>query len=183
MLIVMAGLPGTGKSTLARELARALSGAAAEKQREAGDAIILDKDEVRAALFPPATLEYSRDQDDLCIDVILQVAAFLFRRDPARTIILDGRTFSRRQHVTAVLDAARAMGQSPRFLLCTCREPTALRRLARDRAEGRHPAANRDAALYHQVKARFEPLLCPHLVVDTDQPLDGCVAHCLAYLM
>src|SRR5947209_2269421 len=46
MLIAMAGLPGTGKSTLARQMARALSG------------VVLDKDVIRAALFPPALVEY-----------------------------------------------------------------------------------------------------------------------------
>jgi adenylylsulfate kinase len=171
MLIVMAGLPGTGKSTLARALAAPLGAA------------ILDKDGVRAAIFPPGTVDYSREQDDLCIDVILRVAAYLFRRDPKRAIILDGRTFSRRSQVATVQEAARSMEVKAQFLLCTCRETTALRRLARDQARGDHPAANRDAALYHRVRARFEPLTCPHLVVDTDQPVVVCVAQALAYLV
>src|SRR5262245_27920071 len=45
MLIMMAGLQGSGKSTLARHLADALPG------------IVLNKDTIRAALFPPALLE------------------------------------------------------------------------------------------------------------------------------
>jgi predicted kinase len=43
----MAGLPGTGKSTLARVLANDLGG------------VVLDKDVIRAALFPAALIEYS----------------------------------------------------------------------------------------------------------------------------
>jgi predicted kinase len=64
MLIAMAGLPGTGKSTLAHHLAHALA------------AIVLDKDVIRAALFPPAWVEYSTEQDDFCMSVMFRVSAY-----------------------------------------------------------------------------------------------------------
>jgi predicted kinase len=54
MLIAMAGLPGTGKSTLAHHLADACA------------SIVLDKDSIRAALFPIDQVEYSTRQDDFC---------------------------------------------------------------------------------------------------------------------
>lgn len=38
-----------------------------ERQRAAGLAIGLDKDVIRAALFPPNYIEYSTRQDDLCV--------------------------------------------------------------------------------------------------------------------
>jgi predicted kinase len=82
MLILMAGLPGTGKSTLARALAADLGGT------------ILNKDEIRAALFTPRDVEYSSEQDEFCMRVMLKVAGYLFRKDPGRKVFLDGRTFS-----------------------------------------------------------------------------------------
>ena len=45
--VLFAGLPGTGKSTLARALAERLGAA------------VLDKDRVRGALFPGALTDYS----------------------------------------------------------------------------------------------------------------------------
>jgi predicted kinase len=60
MLIVMAGLPGTGKSTLAQQMAHALSGT------------VLDKDTSRAVFFPPALLEYTTEQDDFCMSIVFQ---------------------------------------------------------------------------------------------------------------
>jgi predicted kinase len=47
MLIAMAGLPASGKSTLAARLASELAG------------VVLSKDQVRAALFPPPVLDSS----------------------------------------------------------------------------------------------------------------------------
>jgi adenylylsulfate kinase len=170
MLIAMAGLPGTGKSTIARALAAAL------------DAVVLDKDEIRAALFPPDGIEYSREQDDLCVSIMLQIAEFMLRRNPQRAIILDGRTFSQSYQVQAVVRAAEKMKADLAFIECTCSEKTALRRLAADNAGGAHPAANRDAALYRQLSAHADPLNHPHLTVDSEQSLEACVAQALSYL-
>jgi adenylylsulfate kinase len=170
VLIAMAGLPGTGKSTIARALAGALG------------AVVLDKDAIRAALFPPEAIEYSSAQDDLCVSIMLQVASFMLSRNPEWTIILDGRTFSRSYQAKAVVKAAEGMATHLVFIECTCAERTAVRRLAADHASGDHLAANRDAELYHRVKARAEPLNYPHLKLNTEQPPEICLAQCLAYL-
>jgi adenylylsulfate kinase len=63
MLIAMAGLPGSGKSTLAARLEERLG------------AVVLDKDRVRAALFPPRVLDYSAAQDDWKITPSASVGA------------------------------------------------------------------------------------------------------------
>ena len=160
MLILMAGLPGSGKSTLARALAAELVGS------------VLDKDEIRAALFSPDDIEYSTEQDDFCMGILLKVAGYLFRKDASRRIFLDGRTFSRTYQLARATGFAEALGQPWRILECVCSEKTARKRLAKDPA---HPAANRDFDLYLQVKARFEEIILPKTIVDTDQPLEACV--------
>src|SRR5689334_7010040 len=63
MIVMMAGLPGSGKSTVARAIAQRLPGT------------VLDKDVIRAALFDPARIEYSQEQDDFCQEIMLQTAA------------------------------------------------------------------------------------------------------------
>jgi adenylylsulfate kinase len=171
MLIVMAGLPGTGKSTIARRLADALPG------------IILDKDRIRATLFPPSEIEYSTRQDDFCVRIMLQVAEYVLCVDPEKHVILDGRTYSRRYQVDAVRQFARERNVSFKLVECVCADRTIKRRLDRDVAEGRHPATNRNYDMYLAVKARFEPISAPKLVVDTDEPLDGCVQCALDYIL
>ncbi|MBN1874491.1 MAG: ATP-binding protein [Anaerolineae bacterium] len=170
MLIAMAGLPGTGKSTLARALAERLP------------AVVLDKDRVRAALFPPDKIEYATAQDDFCVNVMLETASYLLERDPTTMIILDGRTFSRRYQVEAVLQAAYSMQTQVYFIECICADEIAVARLAHDHTGGHHPAANRDAALYMTVKTHREPLEIPRLIVDTGKTLTECVDDCLRYL-
>lgn len=160
MLIMMAGLPGTGKSTLSQALAAELAGT------------VINKDEIRAALFEPDDIEYSTEQDEFCMRVMLKVAGYLFRKDPARKVFLDGRTFSRRYQLDRATGYAQAIGQPWRILECVCRDETARTRLEHDRD---HLAENRDFKLYLEVKARFEEITLPKTVIDTDQPLSACV--------
>ncbi len=168
MLILMAGLPGSGKSTLSRALVAKLDGT------------VLDKDEVRAALFPPADIEYSTEQDDFCMGIMLKVAGYIFRKEPSRRIFLDGRTFSRRYQLDRATGFADAISQPWRILECVCSEQTARQRLARDSA---HPAANRDFDLYLRVKAQFEEITLAKTVFDTDQPIEACIRQAIAALV
>lgn len=166
MLIIVAGLPGTGKSTLVQRLAQEMA------------ATVLDKDTVRAALFPPERIEYSARQDDLVIDVMLQAAGYLFEADPDCKVFLDGRPFTHRSQVTQVARFARKASVPLKIILCTCRPETARQRLL----SAGHPAANRNFKLYLALKERAEPITLPHCVIDTDQNLEACVQLALKYL-
>jgi adenylylsulfate kinase len=171
MLIAMAGLPGTGKSTLAAALAAALGG------------VVLSKDVVRAALFPLPILDYSTTQDDLVMEAIFESAVYALRADPQRVVIIDGRTFLRGYQVRDLMALRSSLNEMPILIECVCDDAVGRERLERDHALGRHPAGNRTYELYLEVKARAEPISAPHLVLDTDQlTLDACVARCLAYL-
>lgn len=170
MIILMAGLPGTGKSTLAGQLALRTSGR------------VLSKDEVRHVLFAPDEIEYSTRQDDFCQKVMLQPAGYLLARDPAKKIFIDGRPFSRRYQIENVLAAAASLHQTWRILECVCSEESVRKRLQADANRREHPAGNRDFVLYSEVKARFEQILHPKTVIDTDQPLDICIQVGLAAL-
>jgi predicted kinase len=167
MLVAMAGLPGTGKSTLAACLEERLG------------MVVLDKDRVRAALFPPRVLDYSAEQDDLTMAAIFQAAAAILHANPGQTVIIDGRTFLRPGQVRSLLD----LGEPPRIIECVCDDAVAKERLERDLAQGGHPAKNRTFALYQSLKSAAEPITVPRLILDTGRlSLEECVRRCLDFL-
>jgi adenylylsulfate kinase len=151
--VMLAGLPGTGKSTLARALAARLRGA------------VLSKDLVREALFPGPMTDYTREQDDLCVRAMLEAAEYLTRGRRVEFIFLDGRTFSRREQIEQVVHAAGEAGAAWRILHVVCADAVAEARLAA--CDPLNPAANRNPELYREIKARFEAIRQPHLVLDT----------------
>jgi predicted kinase len=155
MLVVMAGLPASGKSTIAAELSARL------------DAVLLSKDQVRATLFPSKLIEYSSRQDDFCIEIILQVAKYILERDPESILIIDGRTFSKRAQVERIKTAAAEYRTPLKVVECVCADQTARNRVEQDR--GKHLAGNRDLDLYFRLKAEADPIEPPKLVLQTDQ--------------
>jgi len=167
-IVIMAGLPGTGKTALATVLAQRLDG------------IVLSKDEVRAALFPPGAITYSSGQNDFCMSLILMAAQRIAADHTVPFIFLDGRTFSRTQHIAQVARGAAMVGAELRILYLYCPESLALERIKKD--QGKHAAKNRDPLLYFLVKSYFEPITLPKFDVDTSQPLEECVAKCIGYL-
>ncbi len=169
-LVVMAGLQGTGKSTLAREMLKFLEG------------IVLDKDVIRAALFPPSYLEYSTRQDDFCFSLMLEVAEYLLQQHPGVLVILDGRTFSKTYQLEQASELAEKLSVPVKIIECVCSEEAAKKRLEHDNSKGTHLATNRNFALYLSVKEKFQPIAEPKLVVDTNNKLEECVQLCLSYL-
>jgi adenylylsulfate kinase len=170
MIVLMAGLPGTGKSALAEALAERLAGTA------------LSKDKIRHALFAPNDIEYTTNQDDFVMEVMLQAAERALRKHPERYVFLDGRTFSRGYQIERIIEVAAGLGQRWKILECVCADETVRARLEAQAKEGEHPADNRTFGLYLDIKRRFEPITRPKTVIDTDQSVERCVNTALAAL-
>jgi predicted kinase len=166
--VLFAGLPGTGKSTLARAIAERLGAA------------VLDKDRVRSALFPGALTDYTTQQDELCMRAMLEAAAYLTELGRVEYIFFDGRTFSRQAQTEDVLLAAARAGAGWRVVHVKCADAVAEERLAR--SDPSHPAQNRDAALYRRIKQQFEPIRQAKLEVDTTAGTDAVLALVEQYL-
>jgi predicted kinase len=170
MLVVMTGLPGVGKSYLARALAARLG------------ADVLDRDAVRDMVFPARDLDYSPEQNELSSQIVYKVAEYILGRNPHRILILDGRPFSQRVQVEEVEQLAQRCGHALRILHCWAPEEIVRARLEADLSISGNVAADRTMDKYWRIQAAFEPLAAPHLAVDTSQPLADMMELVLSYL-
>jgi predicted kinase len=167
-VIVLVGLPGAGKSTLAEALARRLP-----------DARILDKDKVRHVLFAPC--DYTSAERDVVFAALLDAARYHLGR--GRVVIFDGLTFSRRSQVGAAEAVAQEAGAFSAVIVCDVDVETAIERCEADAAAGDgHLASNRDGALVRRVAAEMEEPAGDYLTLDMTGEVDGLVAQSLRYL-
>ncbi len=170
LIIAFAGLPGTGKTTLANLVAERLK------------ARVFSKDRIRSELFAPEKIEYSRAQDDYCMGLLYQSAQEQLTKQPLVPVIIDGRTFSRHDQVRSLQVFADQTGAILHLIECTCSEESAKSRLERDQLEQSHQASNRDFALYQCVREHADPIRMPRLVIQTDLcSLEEAVARVLEY--
>jgi adenylylsulfate kinase len=153
--IWITGVPGSGKSVLARATASAL-------QAEGEPVRVLELDEIRETLTPAAT--YSDAERDLVYRALVYLAALLV--DVGIPVIIDATAHRREWR-----DLARAT--LPRFAevqlvcpleVCRQREQT---RPAGHAPRGIYAHAGQPGATVPGVDVAYEPALTPELVIDT----------------
>ncbi len=167
-MIVLAGLPGAGKSTLAAALARRLP-----------DARVLDKDKVRHALFAPC--DYTSAERDVVFAALLDAARYHLGR--GRVVVFDGMTFSRRAQVAAVERVAEEAGAFRAVIVCDVPLEVAIERCEADSASGSgHLASNRDGQLVRRVASEMEEPAAYYLTLDMTSGVDELADHALAYV-
>ena len=165
-VVVLAGLPGAGKSTLAQAVAARLP-----------DARVLDKDQVRDALFAPC--DYSAVERDVSFAAMLDAARYHLGR--GRIVIFDGLTFSRRSQVAAAEEVAAESGGFAAVIVCDVPVAVAVERCERDADDG-HLAANRDGDLVRRVAAEMEEPAGAYLTLPTTRPVEDLVGPALSYV-
>jgi len=156
-LILMVGLPGTGKSTLARRLAALLP------------APIVESDRVRRVLFqwPRHTLNESRRVHQVCRVLIEQ----LLRQ--GSSVIFDATNLieAHRALVYQIADRLRV----PLVILFVTAPPEVVRDRLEGRSRQRDPEDASEAtwSVYERMQRQMEPIGRPYLEVDTSQDLEA----------
>jgi len=165
MLIVFRGMPGTGKTWLARKLL---------EQRP--DLIILSRDSLRRGMLTRPT--FSEEEKTLLDDLIIAMTGFLL--DRKKSVLIDGMALSSAQRLREFASVAVSRHAAIRVIECVCSEATALERISRD--QGNHPAGDRGPDLYYAVRRRFEPADMPFLRIDTDGDAQDNLTAILGYV-
>ncbi|MEO7323701.1 MAG: AAA family ATPase [Dokdonella sp.] len=137
-IVAVMGLPGAGKSTVARAIERELG-----MRRVCRDAI-------RAAMFPRCDHSYVEKRAAFrSVLLALEINCAL-----DASSVIDGMTFSRRDDYERVATLATERGADVLPLLIECTPALARKRVANDLLE--HPAGDRQPGLVDEVAARFE---------------------------
>ena len=159
-LVMFAGLPGTGKSSLARVVARSLR------------AVYLDKDTIKDCAVTLAAEVGLVDGETLAGPLSYELLIGLARDNLTlgHSVLLDSPAgFARfRDKVKRLAQTVRA---ELRLVECICTDEQLLRQRIEARGRDLPDYRTRTWASFQQDRARFERIWERHLIIDTAQAL------------
>jgi predicted kinase len=144
-LLVVIGLPGVGKTSVAREFADRLEGR------------LIRTDTVRTDCFPDP--DYTPAERRRVYDEVFARARETLDRD--RCVVLDG-TFRRRADRERAVEVAAATGATLGVVAVECEESVVESRIAAREDD----ASDADIEVYRQFRERYDPIRLPHATVD-----------------
>jgi predicted kinase len=148
MLYLFCGLPGTGKTTVAKELSSLTGG------------IILRTDEIRKQILSDP--QYTAEEKRLVYDAMYMTAGSMLRA--GAVVILDA-TFHLRKEREAAKEIARKAGSECVVIEVKCDEET-VRRIIKKR-ESENDESDADFGVYKKIKKEWEPVSGEHPVIIT----------------
>jgi diacylglycerol kinase (ATP) len=154
-LVLLCGLPGTGKSVLARKLAERLP------------IVVVAGDPVRHLLFSPPT--YAPEESDIVHRTLLEVATDLLRSEHSVLIDATNLYHHQRQRYYSLAEEQGAQ----LVIVQTTAAPEIVRRRLAERWAGRGANSSSDAdwTVYLDCADKVEPIRRPHRVVDTSEDI------------
>jgi len=144
--VIICGLPGVGKSTLAKNLAPMIN------------ATILSSDKIRKEVFPNHT--YSPFERKLVYDVMIILAKYL--NEVRCNCILDA-TFNREDSRVEIREKLQLNDREFQVIECFCPEEFVISRL-KSRKDDYSDAT---IEIYQKMKKIYEPVKVGHIIVDT----------------
>ncbi len=159
-LVLIGGLPGTGKTTLAKKLAHRLR------------AQHLNSDILRDRLHKRG--QYDEFTKQTIYDALVWATRNYLRA--GRPVVVDA-TFYKRALRAPFVQMAQQLGIPVAWILLTAPEEVVAARVSQKR-----PYSEADFSVYRKVKQDFEPLDTPHLVLNTCTTADALLFQALQFV-
>lgn len=151
MLIVVTGLPGTGKTTIAESLAKEI------------DAVVFSTDKIRKMIFEKPV--YNEEDKRIVYDELFSITGkYLASR---KNVILDGTFYTK-----ALRQSAKEVGKtfSENVYFVYCETPEELLKERIDKRKDKFSDA--DYSVYLKMKKIFEEFEDDVIIIDTSNPVN-----------
>ena len=154
IVVALIGLPGSGKSVVARALADQLG-----LRR-------VCRDTIRHAMFPVCSYSFAEKRAAFrAVMLALEINCLL-----GESTVIDGVTFSRRRDLVRVDSVIRHYGFTPIPIYLDCPPGVAHGRIASEIEHNQHVARDRTPDLVYEVQARFDTPPPNALVINATLP-------------
>ncbi len=163
MLIMVCGLPGTGKSSFSKELAKKIG------------ADYLSSDSIRMQVLDRRT--YSKDEKSRIYRLLAEKAGRSLTE--GKSVIVDA-TFYLRDYRELFCSVAENNGTSLEIIECVLDEKELRGRI--EKRKGEKSESEADFEVYLKIKGIFEPIEREHLILDMALPLDEQIKRVLKYI-
>jgi predicted kinase len=148
IVLIMSGLPGVGKTTIARQLAPLING------------VVLSTDKIRKELFYKPS--YGRRERKLIYDILTLLAKYLCASNV--NCILDA-TFSQKRSRQEIRNKLNPYSKKIIIIECICPEDIVIARLDRRK----HDFSDANFSVYRNMKRIYEPVEEEHVTFDTSK--------------
>jgi predicted kinase len=148
LIVLVCGLPGVGKTSISKEVAKLTS------------SVVLSTDRIRKELIPNPT--YSKEEGRLVYDILVLIAKYL--HSSGINCILDA-TFNTENSRKEIKNKLNLSSHQICIVECICPENIVISRLK----NRKNDYSDADASIYRNMKAAYQPIKEDHIVVDTSQ--------------
>ncbi|MFA5349608.1 MAG: AAA family ATPase, partial [Candidatus Paceibacterota bacterium] len=162
MLILVCGLPGSGKTTLSQELSGRING------------ISLNTDSIREELFETRT--YSKQEKEKVYEKLLECSQKNLENE--KNVVVDA-TFYKKELREKFISLANKLGKKSYLIYCFLDEEKTKIRLQ----NRKNDKSEADFSVYLKIKRCFEPIQKNYLQINTSENIQKQIEQVLFYIM